>query len=135
MASQCILIIEEDGGGADVLSTEFGREGHKTIIARNSEEGLRLAEAVLPDRIILGMPIADCLDLCGRLEDLEKTREIPIFMLGQDRAAVAAPTARDCLPRRQYDISAARAVSHSVARSKPSLRPRDPGAGGLRCAH
>jgi two-component system phosphate regulon response regulator PhoB len=88
MTRQCILIIEEEGGRADELSTEFNRDGHKAILARNSEEGVKLARAVLPDRIIVDMPIADCLELCWKLGDLENTREIPIFMLAQDQAAV-----------------------------------------------
>ena len=93
MTRQRILIIEEDGGRADELSVEFDRDGHETLIARNSEEGVRLARGVLPDRIIVDMPIADCLELCWRLGDLESTREIPIFMLAQDAAAVAASNA------------------------------------------
>lgn len=89
MTRQRILIIEEEGGRAGELSTEFDRDGHETIIARDSEEGMRLAKAIIPDRIILDMPIADCLELCWRLGDLESTREIPISMLAQDEAAVA----------------------------------------------
>src|SRR5580704_13553154 len=89
MTRQRILIIEEEGGRADELSAEFDRDGHETLIARDSEEGMRLARGVLPDRIVLDMPIADCLELCWRLGDLESTREIPIFMLAQDDAAVA----------------------------------------------
>ena len=73
MTRQRILIIEEDGGRADELSVEFDRDGHETLIARNSEEGVRLARGVLPDRIIVDMPIADCLELCWRLGDLEST--------------------------------------------------------------
>jgi two-component system, OmpR family, phosphate regulon response regulator PhoB len=90
MTRQRILIIEEDGGRADELSAEFERDGHETLIARNSEEGVRLARGVLPDRIILDLPIADCLELCWRLGDLENTREIPVFMLAQDEAVIAA---------------------------------------------
>jgi two-component system phosphate regulon response regulator PhoB len=93
MTRQRILIIEEVGGRADEISTEFERDGHETTIARNSEEGVRLARGVLPDRIILDMPIADCLELCWRLGDLESTREIPIFMLAQDDAALATSNA------------------------------------------
>jgi two-component system phosphate regulon response regulator PhoB len=89
MTRQRILIIEEEGGRADELSAEFDRDGHETLIARDNEEGVRLAKGVLPDRIVLDLPIADCLELCWRLGDLESTREIPIFMLAQDDAAVA----------------------------------------------
>jgi two-component system, OmpR family, phosphate regulon response regulator PhoB len=89
MTRQRILIIEEDGDRSDELSSEFEREGHETIVAHNSEEGMRLARAALPDRIVLDMPIADCLELCWRLGDLESTREIPVYMLAQEDAAVA----------------------------------------------
>lgn len=93
MTRQRILIIEEDGGRADELSAEFDRDGHETFIARNTEEGVRLARGMLPDRIILDMPIADCLEVCWRLGDFESTREIPILMLAQDDAAVATSNA------------------------------------------
>jgi two-component system, OmpR family, phosphate regulon response regulator PhoB len=93
MTPQRILIIEEGDGRADALSAEFDRDGHETLVARDSEEGMRLARAMLPDRIILDMPITDCLELCWRLGDLESTREIPIFMLAQDDAAVATANA------------------------------------------
>jgi two-component system phosphate regulon response regulator PhoB len=89
MTQQRILIIEEEGGRADELSAEFDRDGHETLVARTSEEGVRLARGMLPDRIVLDMPIADCLEVCWRLGDIESTREIPVFMLAQDDAAVA----------------------------------------------
>jgi two-component system, OmpR family, phosphate regulon response regulator PhoB len=90
MTRQRILIIEEEGGRADELSMEFEREGHETMIARDGDEGVRLAKALFPDRIVLDMPIADCLDLCWRLGDIEGTREIPVFMAAQDEAAVTS---------------------------------------------
>ncbi len=93
MTPQRILIIEEEGGRADELSAEFDRDGHETLVARTSEEGVRLARGMLPDRIVLDMPIADCLELCWRLGDIESTREIPVFMLAQDDAAVAISSA------------------------------------------
>lgn len=88
MSRQRILLIEEDGNRAHELANQLDRDGHETIVALNREEGVRQARAMLPDRIILDMPIADCLELCWRLGDIEGTREIPISMLAQDDAAV-----------------------------------------------
>jgi two-component system, OmpR family, phosphate regulon response regulator PhoB len=93
MTRQRILIIEEEGGRADEFSKEFERDGHETLIARNCEEGARLARGVLPDRIILDLPITDCLEFCWRLGDFESTREIPVFMLAQDDASFATSNA------------------------------------------
>jgi|HubBroStandDraft_6_1064221.scaffolds.fasta_scaffold17969_4 DNA-binding response OmpR family regulator len=90
MSRQRILLIEEDGNRAQELADQLDRDGHETIIARNREEGVHQARALLPDRIILDMPIADCLELCWRLGDSEGTREIPISMMAQDDASVTA---------------------------------------------
>jgi two-component system, OmpR family, phosphate regulon response regulator PhoB len=90
MSRQRILLIEEDGNRAQELADQLDRDGHETIIARNREEGVRQARALLPDRIILDMPIADCLELCWRLGDIEGTREIPISMMAQDDASEPA---------------------------------------------
>jgi two-component system phosphate regulon response regulator PhoB len=94
---QRILIIEESDGRADELSREFERDSHETVIARDSEEGVRIARSLLPDRIILAMPIADSLELCWRLGDFDSTREIPICMLAQDDATLATANSAPAL--------------------------------------
>ncbi|MFH1124434.1 MAG: response regulator [Pseudomonadota bacterium] len=59
----------------------------EVLTARSGEEGLKRAEAELPDTILLDimMPGMDGYEVCRRLKSAEKTRNIPvIFLTGMD---------------------------------------------------
>lgn len=78
-----ILIIEDERDLTEVLSYNFQREGYETIVAHDGIEGLRKAQTILPDLILLdlmlpGMPGQD---ICRELRAAERTREIPIIIL------------------------------------------------------
>jgi two-component system phosphate regulon response regulator PhoB len=64
-------------------SYNLEREGYETIVSSNGQEGLRKAQTLLPDLIILDLmlPGMSGLDVCRGLRAGEKTRDIPIIML------------------------------------------------------
>jgi two-component system phosphate regulon response regulator PhoB len=83
MARTRILIVEDERALADVLVYNLEREGYETLVAYDGQEGLRKAQTLLPDLIILDLmlPILGGLDICRELRSGERTRDIPIVML------------------------------------------------------
>jgi two-component system, OmpR family, phosphate regulon response regulator PhoB len=83
MAQPRILIIEDERGLTDVLTYSLQREGYDTVVAHDGQEGLRKAQMLLPDVILLDLmlPGLDGLDVCRELRAGERTRNVPILML------------------------------------------------------
>jgi two-component system phosphate regulon response regulator PhoB len=78
-----ILIIEDEKGLVQSLTWYFDREGYETVSAADGTEGLRKAQTVLPDLILLDLmlPGMGGLEVCRELRAGEKTRSIPIIMI------------------------------------------------------
>jgi two-component system phosphate regulon response regulator PhoB len=78
-----ILVIEDEREITDPLTYGLQREGYDTIVAHDGQEGLRKAQTLLPDLIILDLmlPALGGLDVCRELRAGERTREIPIVIL------------------------------------------------------
>jgi two-component system, OmpR family, phosphate regulon response regulator PhoB len=78
-----VLVIEDERGLTDVLSYNLQREGYETIVAHDGQEGLRKAQTLLPDLILLDLmlPSVSGLEICRELKSGERTRDIPIVML------------------------------------------------------
>src|SRR2546425_723614 len=83
MAEQRILIIEDERALTEVLTYNLEREGYQIIVAHDGQEGLRKAQLLLPDLILLDLmlPVLDGLSVCRELRAGEQTRTIPILML------------------------------------------------------
>jgi two-component system phosphate regulon response regulator PhoB len=78
-----ILIIEDERSLTEVLAYNLQREGFEALVAHDGEEGLRKAQTLLPDLVILDLmlPVLNGLEVCRELRGGERTREIPILML------------------------------------------------------
>jgi two-component system phosphate regulon response regulator PhoB len=78
-----VLVIEDERGLTEVLSYNLQREGYDTIVAHDGQEGLRKAQTLLPDLILLDLmlPVMNGLEVCRELKAGERTRDIPILML------------------------------------------------------
>src|SRR5580693_2158621 len=78
-----ILIIEDERALTKVLSYNLEREGYETLVAHDGQEGLRKAQTLLPDLILLDLmlPVMTGLEVCRELKAGERTRDIPIVML------------------------------------------------------
>ncbi|MFL5338529.1 MAG: response regulator [Gemmataceae bacterium] len=83
MAKPRILIVEDERTLVKTLEYNFDREGYEVITAHDGAEGLRKAQTVLPDLILLDLmlPGLSGLDVCREIRAGERTREIPIIML------------------------------------------------------
>ena len=78
-----ILLIEDEREITDPLTYSLEREGYETIVAHDGTEGLRKAQTLLPDLIILDLmlPGLSGEEICRQLRAGDKTREIPIIIL------------------------------------------------------
>jgi two-component system, OmpR family, phosphate regulon response regulator PhoB len=78
-----ILLIEDERGLTEALTWTFQREGYGMSVARDGHEGLRRAQTLLPDLIILDimLPGLNGLEVCRELRAGERTRDIPIIIL------------------------------------------------------
>jgi two-component system phosphate regulon response regulator PhoB len=78
-----ILVIEDERGLTEVLTYNLQREGYETVVAHDGQEGLRKAQTLLPDLILLDLmlPVLGGLEVCRELKAGERTRDIPIIML------------------------------------------------------
>ncbi len=83
MAQPRILIVEDERGLTNSLSWAFNKEGYETHVAHDGPEGLRKAQTLLPDIILLDimLPGMSGLDVCRELRSGDRTRDIPIVML------------------------------------------------------
>jgi two-component system phosphate regulon response regulator PhoB len=78
-----VLVIEDERGLTEVLNYNLQREGYETVVAHDGQEGLRKAQTLLPDLILLDLmlPVLSGLEVCRELKAGERTRDIPIVML------------------------------------------------------
>jgi len=83
MSKPRILIVEDERQLVKTLEYNFQREGFETIVAHDGGEGLRKAQMLLPDLILLDLmlPVMSGLDVCRELRSSDKTREIPVIIL------------------------------------------------------
>jgi two-component system phosphate regulon response regulator PhoB len=78
-----VLIIEDERSLTDILTYNLQREGYDPIVAHDGQEGLRKAQTLLPDLIVLDLmlPSLGGLEICRELRAGERTRHIPILIL------------------------------------------------------
>jgi two-component system phosphate regulon response regulator PhoB len=78
-----VLIIEDEADLVDSLVYNLQREGYDTIVARDGQEGLRKAQTLLPDLVLLDvmLPGLSGTELLRELRRGERTRDIPVIIL------------------------------------------------------
>lgn len=83
MANQQILLIDDERGISDPLSYALRKEGFEVTCSFDGQDGLRRAQSLLPDLILLDLmlPIIEGLEVCRQLRGDPRTREIPVLML------------------------------------------------------
>ena len=83
MSKQTILIIEDERALVEVLTYNFRKEGFDVHSATDGQDGLRRAQATLPDLIVLDLmlPVIEGLEVCRVLKSGARTRDIPLLML------------------------------------------------------
>jgi two-component system, OmpR family, phosphate regulon response regulator PhoB len=83
MSRPRILIIEDERALTEVLTYNLQREGYETTVAHDGQEGLRKAQTLLPDLIILDLMLPGLTgqDVLKAVRAGERTRDIPVIIL------------------------------------------------------
>jgi CheY-like chemotaxis protein len=78
-----VLVVDDDAAARDLLTTNLGREGYRTVQARGGDEALELARKLRPDAITLDvlMPKKDGWAVLGALKADPDLCEIPVVMV------------------------------------------------------
>ncbi len=78
-----VLIVEDERALVQSLSWYFAREGYETVVAADGQDGLRKAQTLGPDVVLLDLmlPVMDGLAVCRELKAGERTRDIPVIMI------------------------------------------------------
>src|SRR5262245_56241966 len=78
-----VLVIEDERDLVDGLVYNLQREGYETVVAHDGQEGLRKAQMLLPDLIILDLmlPVLSGQEVLRDLKAGERTRDIPVIIL------------------------------------------------------
>jgi signal transduction histidine kinase/CheY-like chemotaxis protein len=78
-----VLVVDDDPAARDLLTTNLGREGYRTIQARGGDEALELAHKSQPDAITLDvlMPKKDGWTVLAALKADPELRDIPVIMV------------------------------------------------------
>jgi two-component system cell cycle response regulator DivK len=78
-----ILLIEDNEQNRDALSRRLQRRGYDVIMAADGKQGVDLAQAELPDLILmdLNLPDVDGWEATRRIKAAPETRAIPVMAM------------------------------------------------------
>ena len=110
-----VLLVEDDPSGREMYSDFLASAGFRVAQAHNGLQALEKAIALVPDIIVtdLGLPGIDGFELCRRIKDHERTRDVPLLAItGYERfgyvdralkAGCHGVLTKPCLPDRLLD--------------------------------
>jgi DNA-binding response OmpR family regulator len=89
-AKSKILIVEDDLDVAEMLNAYFRVQGYEVFTVNWGEDGVRAAQTILPDLLILDirLPDIDGFEVARRVRADRRTHEIPIIFLTEKRERV-----------------------------------------------
>ena len=78
-----VLIIEDERDLVDGLVYNLQREGYDTFVAHEGRDGLRKAQGVVPDLVLLDimLPGLDGTEILRELRSGDRTRDIPVIII------------------------------------------------------
>ncbi len=83
MSQATILIVDDEPAITCSLSYSLRQEGYNVLVAENGLDAVKMVVNQLPDLIIsdIMMPEVDGYELCRRIREYYKTKEIPFIFL------------------------------------------------------
>lgn len=83
MPDERILVVEDEATIGDLIAEGLRRHGYLVERARDGDTALDMAEILVPDLIVLDLmlPGMDGWEICRRIRQYRKTRDVPIIML------------------------------------------------------
>ena len=83
MAGETILVVDDERDILELVRYNLEKEGFKVSCVLSGYDALAAVQEAPPDMILLDLmlPDLDGLDVCRRLKEEEKTRQVPIVMV------------------------------------------------------
>lgn len=83
MSKVKILYVEDHEGNIFMLKKRLERDGYEVSVAKDGQEGIAMARAIVPAVILmdLNLPVMDGLEATRVLKAAPETRDIPIIAL------------------------------------------------------
>ncbi|QDT64347.1 response regulator [Calycomorphotria hydatis] len=83
MKKQTILLVEDERSLGEVLAFNLENEGFDVVTSTDGQDGLRKAQSILPDLIVLDLmlPVIDGLQVCRQLRGDPRTQHLRILMV------------------------------------------------------
>jgi two-component system alkaline phosphatase synthesis response regulator PhoP len=83
MSKESILVMEDEEDIAELLKYNLAKEGYRVTVVGSGEEGLKAAQAALPNLVLLDLmlPGIDGLEVCRQFKQDARTRQVPIVMV------------------------------------------------------
>ncbi len=90
MSKNQILIVEDDAGVSDMLSTFFRTQHYQVLTAAWGQEALRISQEQQVDLVVLDirLPDIDGFEVCRNLRLQRRTQNVPIIFLTEKRDRV-----------------------------------------------
>jgi len=78
-----ILLVEDNEMNRDMLSRRLNKKGHQVIVATDGVQGVNMAQAELPDIILMDMslPELDGWQATQQIKQTDATKHIPVIAL------------------------------------------------------
>lgn len=78
-----ILVVDDEADIRDMLSQILDDMGYEVLLAEDGKEGLRKAQLLKPDLILLdiSMPQMDGAEVCLELKQKKSTEKIPVVLM------------------------------------------------------
>lgn len=76
-----ILYIDDDPSNLDTVSRVLSRQGYIVLLAKNGQDGIKIAERERPDVILLDILLPDMngFEVCEHLRSIPRLKKIPIL--------------------------------------------------------
>jgi len=78
-----VLVVDDNEDSLRIVESILRSAGFEVCVARDGKQGLEIAEASVPELIILDimMPVMDGVEALHRLRDSSRTSRIPVILL------------------------------------------------------
>jgi DNA-binding response OmpR family regulator len=78
-----VLVVDDNEDSLRIVESILRSAGFEVCVARDGKQGLEIAEASIPELIILDimMPVMDGVEALHRLRDSPRTSRIPVILL------------------------------------------------------